>query len=92
MVRSLALLAFLICAASGAAQVRVEVHDGGTGEAVPYAHAYWHPLGEAADRMQVSDPNGVLLLPASAAEAEQGLVLRLSFVGFTTRTDTLFGT
>ena len=90
--RSLALLPILICAASGAAQVRVEVRDGGTGEVVPYAHAYWHPLGEAADRMQVSDPNGVLLLPASAAEAEQGLVLRLSFVGFTTRTDTLFGT
>nr|HPQ57468.1 TonB-dependent receptor plug domain-containing protein [Flavobacteriales bacterium] len=90
--RSLALLPILICAASGAAQVRVEVRDGGTGEVVPYAHAYWHPLGEAADRMQVSDPNGVLLLPASAAEAERGLVLRLSFVGFTTRTDTLFGT
>ena len=91
-VRSLALLPILICAASGAAQVRVEVRDGGTGEVVPYAHAYWHPLGEAADRMQVSDPNGVLLLPASAGEAEQGLVLRLSFVGFTTRTDTLIGT
>ncbi|MBP7407597.1 MAG: TonB-dependent receptor [Flavobacteriales bacterium] len=72
------------------AQVHVKVIDTHTGESVPYGHIAYGPLTTGPVQMAVTNPSGDAGLPVTAVDLAKGVVVRISFVGFTTITDTLF--
>ena len=73
------------------AQVRVSVVDATTKEGVPYAHVYWHAVGNDAMQMSVSGPDGESSLSVEAGTQALGIVVRTSSVGYVTQVDTLLG-
>lgn len=73
-----------------AAQVEVRVREAVTGAGIPYAHIAWQPLGGGPGAMAVSGPDGKASLPLHEDLLRQGVALRVSFVGYHARQDTLY--
>ncbi len=70
------------------AQVDVSVRDE-VGNAVAYAHLAWQPLAGGPGGLVVMDQMGKGEIPVGADQVRAGVVLRLSFVGYTTLLDTV---
>ncbi len=83
----------LLCMWSGLlasqAQLTVMVQDAVNGHGIPYAHIVWQPLIGGDGQMTVTAADGKVVLPISSGDVRHGLVLRVSFVGFNTYTDTI---
>lgn len=84
----LAVLAFAACARMSG-QVPVEVRDARNGGPVPYAHLSWQPLNGGPGAMVVSGPDGRGMLPVEAHVLSEGVLLRITFVGYQALVDTL---
>lgn len=74
------------------AQISVLVQDAATRRGVPYAHLAWQPLKGGPGGMVISSPDGRAQLPMDRAAAQSGIILRVSFVGYEARVDTVFDT
>jgi outer membrane receptor for ferrienterochelin and colicins len=72
-------------------QLAVSVVDDRTGDPVPYAHVLPASLDGVPWGMKVTGPDGRCELDITEAKARNGVVMRTSFVGYATRTDTAFG-
>lgn len=84
------MLCLLVASFALRAQVQVKVFDPGSGDPVPYGHVAYGPLATGPVQIAVTNPSGETSLPLAAHDLAKGIVLRISFVGFTTITDTLF--
>ncbi|MBL7950598.1 MAG: TonB-dependent receptor [Flavobacteriales bacterium] len=72
-------------------QLSVSVGDA-AGDPVPYAHVAWQPLKPGSSGgLFVVDANGKGLVPVDMATAQLGVIVRISFVGFRSLTDTVRG-
>lgn len=61
-----------------------------SGKPVPYAHIAWYPVNAlSAGGMVVMDADGLGTIPVDQTVAAKGVVVRVSFVGFTTISDTV---
>lgn len=91
LIRSLVVLLASALAVVAQAQLSVSVDDA-QGKPVPYAHVTWQPLKPgAAGGLFVVDAEGKGAVPIDAEIARAGVILRVSFVGFRTLTDTVQG-
>lgn len=89
--RALALWIVSAWAFDALAQLAIVVKDP-DGEPVPYAHVHWQPLTAGkVGGLFVLDAQGAGVVPLDAAHAQQGLVLKITFVGFRSLTDTVRG-
>lgn len=79
----------LATGALAVAQVDVEVRDARSNAPVSYAHLAWQPLNGGPGAMVVSGPDGRVTLPITAQDLSNGVLLRISFVGFQAVVDTL---
>jgi outer membrane receptor for ferrienterochelin and colicins len=70
-------------------QVEVQVNDARSGAPVAYAHLAYQPLKGGPGNTLVTGASGRLELPVSAADVENGVLLRISFVGFNPVMDTI---
>ena len=59
------------------------------GKSVPYAHIAWQVVGSSTGGLVVLDANGAGMLPVTDEDRDGQVALRVSFVGYTTITDTL---
>lgn len=59
------------------------------GQPVPYAHIAWHPKGTATGGLVVLDANGTGVIPVPDELRGEEVILRVSFVGYITITDTV---
>lgn len=89
--RSIALFLPLFLSLHATAQVAVQAVDE-QGRSVAYAHVAWQPLAGGPGGLIVLDGKGDGLLPASTEETAKGVVVRVTFVGFTAVLDTLYST
>lgn len=90
MIRSATFLLALGIGFVAQAQLKVQVYDQGTLQAVPYAHVTWRSLPMGAAGTEVAGPDGTLTLPVDAGQVGSGLAIRIAFLGYQTRADTLF--
>lgn len=90
LIQRIFLALILACSAGNIwAQLAMVVQDAEGGR-VPYAHVAWYPANAPAlGGMVVMDANGRGALPVEQAVAAHGVVVRISFVGFATLTDTI---
>lgn len=79
----------LSCAFSAQAQLAVVVLDEATGKGVPYAHVAVQPLAGGSAGLVVTAPDGRAELGLSADQVRAGVVLRVSYLGYATVTDTV---
>ncbi|MBX2979824.1 MAG: TonB-dependent receptor [Flavobacteriales bacterium] len=87
--RLLSFLASTVLVAGLAAQVNVEVRDRRSGGPVAYAHLAYHALSGGPGNMIVSGPDGRAVLPLTASEIGGGVLLRITFMGYSAVQDTL---
>jgi outer membrane receptor for ferrienterochelin and colicins len=73
-----------------AAQVPVLVHDEGSKESVPYAHVSWKAMNSTARGVEVAGPDGKLTLPLDQATVQNGVAVRIDFIGYRALLDTLY--
>ncbi len=85
---TIALTISFICAVH--AQVAVQLLEAGPGTPVPYGHVAYEVVGSGARTIAVTGPNGAVQLPLSSEQLTHGVALHISFVGFTSISDTLF--
>jgi len=74
---------------SAKAQVVVQVNDARSGAPVAYAHLAYQPLAGGPGKTLVTGANGRLELPLSTSDVQNGVLLRISFLGFKPVFDTL---
>lgn len=77
-------------ATSSFGQVSVQVTEEDTGAPVPYAHVQYTTLDNGAMGLQVSRPDGRCELPLEAERVTGGIWLQVSFVGYSTWSDTVY--
>lgn len=87
--RFLGALLALLLGGGADAQLSVQVLDGDGSTPVPYAHVQFRALQEAQPKLAVSGPDGRCELPFNAEQAGKGIALSISFVGYSTWTDTV---
>ncbi|MCB0771453.1 MAG: TonB-dependent receptor [Flavobacteriales bacterium] len=82
-------LALLLPNFGAYAQVPVSITDD-SGSSVPYAHIAWQPLTGGSGGLVVMDVNGRGQLPLGGEVLADGILIRVSFVGYDTAVDTLY--
>lgn len=87
--RSFLFLVLTCAALCSSAQLGVVVHDADD-KPVPYAHIAWYPVNAPAlGGMVVVDASGKGELPLDQKGAANGIVVRVTFVGYSTIVDTI---
>jgi outer membrane receptor for ferrienterochelin and colicins len=77
------------CAFSAQAQLSVLVLDAVNGQGIAYAHVAVQPLSNGPARLVVTDPAGRADVELPAEQVTRGVVLRVSYMGYATITDTV---
>ncbi len=79
----------MLWASAVCAQLHLSIQDASSREAVAYAHVNWQPMGHGGPGMAVTGPDGKVSIPISPGIVTSGVVLRVSFIGYRTFTDTI---
>lgn len=90
MLRSLIVLAAIGLGLVLPAQVVVTVLDANSKEAVPFAHVSWQALGTMNKGSAATDMEGRCSLAVEQADVDAGVAIRIDFVGYAPRLDTLW--
>lgn len=84
------LLAVLLAALPGKAQLVLRVGDAATHEPLAYAHVSWHMLGPYPAQTVVSGPDGRARVPIYEPQVRSGVVVHITVLGYAEVTDTLY--
>jgi outer membrane receptor for ferrienterochelin and colicins len=72
------------------AQLPISVVDHATRGPVAYAHVSWNRIGPYPAQMAVCGPDGSTRLDVTEAQAHQGVVVRITVIGYAGISDTLY--
>ncbi len=83
--------ALLLAGVAGSAygQVAISVRDAASKEPVGYAHVAWSVPDAEGKGLAVAGPEGTCAIPVGPGDVAKGVAVRIEFIGYTTRLDTL---
>jgi outer membrane receptor for ferrienterochelin and colicins len=79
---------FILWMGTAAAQLPLSIKDAVSGEAVAFAHIHWQPIDGPAG-MALSAMDGTAHLPIGEDLVAQGVVLRITYIGYEAHVDTV---